>query len=118
MKEIWINLELYIKSFLFLGIFSELLLIFLTIKKKCKKILFSRGTHVDAMWHARPRGSATRAHATPTRPNIHIYILYSLQYIAFCLSEANYYPLEFSLLLNPSDSFNFYRVGLSSTVFN
>ena len=32
-----------------------------------KRGIFPRGTHVDAMWHTRPRGSATRAHAAPTR---------------------------------------------------
>ena len=32
-----------------------------------QKGVFSRGTHVDATWRARPRGSATRAHAAPTR---------------------------------------------------
>ena len=60
-------------NFLFLGIFSGfflLILRFLNVKNnlnKTKSGYFPCGTHVDAMWHARPRGSATRAHAAPTR---------------------------------------------------
>ena len=33
-----------------------------------------RGTRVDATWHARPRGSATRTRAAPTWRDIHIYL--------------------------------------------
>ena len=32
--------------------------------------VFLRGIHVDATWHARPCGSATRAHAAPTRRDV------------------------------------------------
>ena len=56
--------------------FSEFFLIFndfifylnrFKINKNNKKnIIFARGTRVDATWHARPRGSATRTRATPT----------------------------------------------------
>ena len=74
MKEIWINLELYIKRYDFykLGIFSGFLKLFflfyfqfliIKINKKLKK---GRGTRVDATWHARPRGNATRTRAAPT----------------------------------------------------
>ena len=82
MKEIWINLELYFKSYEFSNfqgffwIFSELNLIFKWLKwfnKKQKGIDFFRGSHVDATWHSGPRGSATRAHTYT-----YIYILYSL----------------------------------------
>ena len=36
-----------------------------------------RGTqgHVDATWHSGPRGSATRAHAAPTRRYIYIFTI-------------------------------------------
>ena len=34
--------------------------------KNKKNIIFARGTRVDATWHARPRGSATRTRAAPT----------------------------------------------------
>ena len=37
--------------------------------------LLARG-HVDATWNSRPRGSAMRAHAAPTRPGCDIYIIY------------------------------------------
>ena len=40
-----------------------------------KSGLIPRGSHVDATWHLRPRGSATRAHAAPTR-HIQIFIFY------------------------------------------
>ena len=35
-----------------------------TIKNKQKADYLSRGTHVDATWHARPRGRATWTHAS------------------------------------------------------
>ena len=76
MKEIWINLELYIKSYDF-SIFRDFFWIFLIyftifyvkndLKKMQKWFIISRGTHVDATWHIGPRGSATRDHAAPTR---------------------------------------------------
>ena len=37
------------------------------INKNNKKIIyFGRGARVDATWHARPRGSATRTRTAPT----------------------------------------------------
>ena len=44
--------------------------------KTGKMGLFLRGTHVDATWHARPRGSATRAHAAPTQHDVTCAYLY------------------------------------------
>ena len=72
---------------------------------------------MDETWHARPRGSATRAHATPTRRYIYLYI-YNL-YIgsAFCISEGNINSLNTTLLINSIMFFNFSRVGLSPTVY-
>ena len=73
MKKIWINLELYFESYEFSNfrdffqIFQNLFLDFKLlkrIKKGGKKGVFSRGTHVDATWHARPRGRATRTHTS------------------------------------------------------
>ena len=50
--------------------FSQLILQFLNVKNdfqnKQEGGLIARG-HVDATWHSGPRGSATRAHAAPTR---------------------------------------------------
>ena len=76
MKEIWIDLELYIKSYEF-SIFKGFFRIFKTVfpilfsilnnkinKLKVKK--GGRGARVDATWHAGPRGSATQARAAPT----------------------------------------------------
>ena len=84
MKEIWIYLELYFETYEFsnLGIFldfSEFIFDFLMIKiikKKTKKVVFLREIHVDATWHARPRGSATWTHAAPTRRDV-IYLYLS-----------------------------------------
>ena len=63
------------------------------ILNKAKKGIFSCGTHVDATWHSGPRGSATRAHAAPTRRCdtlfIFTYILV-IVHIVFRLSEENY----------------------------
>ena len=80
MKEIWINLELYFKRYDFYNfygffwifpIFNDF--IFYLNRFKINKnnkiyiyIIFARGTRVDATWHARPRGSATRTRAAPT----------------------------------------------------
>ena len=41
-----------------------------------KKEGFSRGSHVNATWHSRPRGNAMRAHAAPTRRDIYLHIYY------------------------------------------
>ena len=121
MKEIWINLELYIKSneFSIFRDFFRLILRFLNDKnnlKNAKRVLFPRGTHVDATWHTRPRGRATRAHAAPTR-RCDGCALFIYTYIAFRLSEGNYCPSDMSRLINLSNSLNFSRVGLSSTRF-
>ena len=71
MKEIWINLELYFESYefsnfrdffqIFLNLFS-IFKVLKTMKKGQKGVILSRRTHVDATWHARPRGKATRTH--------------------------------------------------------
>ena len=79
MKEIWINLELYFKRYDFYS-FRDFFWIFLDfsdlnfylkmikiIKIKNKKKRWGRGARVDATWHARPRGSATRTHAARLR---------------------------------------------------
>ena len=75
---------------------------------------------MDATWHARPCGSATRAHAAPTRRCdtlfIFTYILV-IVHIVFRLSEENYEPSKPSHNINPIPYFNFLRVGLSSTEF-
>ena len=60
-------------NFLFLGIFFRIfpnLFRFLNDKNELKgqkAVFISAQDHVDATWHTRPRGSAKRAHATPTR---------------------------------------------------
>ena len=80
MKEIWINLELYFKRYDFYNFrdffwifsdFSDLNFYLKTIKKK----MGGRGARVDATWHARPRGSATRTHAARLRGAC-IYLIY------------------------------------------
>ena len=84
MKEIWINLELYIKSYEF-SIFRDFFRIFLNLfqflngkneLKMAKSGVISVRVHVDATWHSRPRGSVTRAHAAPTRCDIYLHIYY------------------------------------------
>ena len=51
-----------------------------------KRVLNSRGTHVDATWHSRPRGSAMRAHAAPARRDVmHIYIYIYIGYSTYSL---------------------------------
>ena len=82
MKEIWINLELYFKRYDFYNFrdffwifpdFSDLNFYLKTIKniKNNKK-----GGRVDATWHARPRGSATRTRAARPRGAIYIILYY------------------------------------------
>ena len=75
MKEIWINLELYIKRYDFCNLgnfsgflnhFSYFIFDFKTIFKPFSNG-FSRGPHVDATWHARPRGSGTQGHVAAPR---------------------------------------------------
>ena len=65
-----------------------------TIKKGQKRVLFSRGTYVDATWHLGPRGSATGAHAAPTRHDvtyifIFIVIIWVIVHISIQYSEFN-----------------------------
>ena len=75
---------------------------------------------MDATWHARPRGSATRAHAAPTRrcDAIYIYIYMGVTvHIVFQLSEDIINPTNPSHLINTFVSFNFSRVGLSPTQY-
>ena len=45
------------------------------IKKGAKRVLFSRGTHVDATWHSGPRGSATGRLRGADVTSIFIYIV-------------------------------------------
>ena len=93
MKEIWINLELHIKSYEF-SIFKDFFRIFLIILRllnvknnlnKAKKGVFSCRTHVAATWHARSRGSARRAHAAPTRRDATCIYIYSYSYNMYSL---------------------------------
>ena len=49
-------------------------------KKFKKRVYYFAQVHVDATWHSGPRGSATRAHAAPTRQGdvgeyLHIYFI-------------------------------------------
>ena len=93
-------------------------------KKMQKRVYFFTWVHVDATWHSGPRGSATRAHAVPTRQGdvcyyLHIYFTY---YIVHNVQPSIYrkgiQPSESAFLLNPIVSFNFLPVGLKSlTIF-
>ena len=73
---------------------------------------------MDATWHLGPHGSATRAHAAPTRRDIYLHI-YFIYYIVHKVQPSVYRKgiqhLKPSLLLNPINSLNFSRVGLRST---
>ena len=90
MKEIWINLELYFKRYDFYN-FRDFFWIFPDFSylnfylKNDKKILKikkgGRGARVDATWHARPRGSATRTRAARLRGVNISYILLLYLYI-------------------------------------
>ena len=75
---------------------------------------------MDATWHARPRGSATRAHAVPTRRcDIHIIYIY-MGYSTYRSSDYRkiiIIPLIPSHIINSPPSFNLICVGLSSTEF-
>ena len=72
-------------NFLFLGIFSRFFkikfaILMLKLNKKMQKgFINSRGTHMDATWHARPRGSAMRRLRGDVTDARYLYlILYSL----------------------------------------
>ena len=88
MKEIWINLELYFKRYDFYNFrdffwifpdFSDLNFYLKTIKNIKNNKKKGRGARVDATWHARPRGNATRTRAA--RPRGAIYIILHYVYI-------------------------------------
>ena len=80
-----------------------------------KSGLIPRGSHVDATWHSGPRGSATRAHAAPTR-RTHIFIIYRVYIMDIQPSvyRKGIQPSKSSQLINASIPFNFFRVGLKS----
>ena len=91
MKEIWINSELYIKSYefsIFRDFFRIFKLFFLILFSIFKPFLINnknnnnkkkgRGARMDATWHTRPRGSATRTHAARLRGAYILYIIYLL----------------------------------------
>ena len=92
-----------------------------TILKNEKRVYFPRGTHVDATWHSRPRGSATgptqRLRGDVMDAHIYIYILYGLKCIAFRLSKGIITPSKPSLIINQYLLLIFFRVGLSPTVY-
>ena len=85
-KQIWINLELYIESYDFYNLYEffwnlyEFISIFKRfklIKNKAKIGAFIARTHVDATWQARPRGRATRTHASAcVAHRWHIYLIF------------------------------------------
>ena len=72
-----------------------------------------RGTqgHVAA-----PRGPTRRLRGVIRTQYLYL-LIYVIICIAFCLSEWIINSLNASRLINPFDSFNFLRVGLSSTEF-
>ena len=73
---------------------------------------------MDATWHARPRGSATRAHAARC-DDYFIFIIY-ISYSTYKSSDYRkiiIIPLNPSHIINPPPSFNLIRVGLSSIEF-
>ena len=81
MKEIWINLELYIKRYDFYN-FRDFFLdfsYFSDLKNNKNNKKRARGARVDATWYARPRGSATRTRAA--RHVARLYILYIFLHI-------------------------------------
>ena len=91
------------------------------IKKLQKALNISRGSHVDAMWHLGPHGSATWAHAAPTRRYIYIYLLllYSIKGLQPSIYRKGYSnPLIRRAFINPTVLPNLFCVGLKShTVF-
>ena len=92
MKEIWINSELYIKSYefsIFRDFFSDFLWIYFLFKlikmniKKMQKAVFTLRGHVDATWHSGPRGTPGHVAAPrgPTRHYIYIIFIYLIYII-------------------------------------
>ena len=78
--------------------FSELILQFLMIKKikiKAKIGFIFAWDHVDATWHARPRGSATRAHEA--RCDVHIYIYRN--YMGYSTYKHSVFGITLTLLI-------------------
>ena len=128
MKEIWINLELYIKSYEF-SIFRDFFRIFWLIlrflndkndlQKSKKGFIFRAGP----TWMRRGMQGHMAALRRPTRrlrgvmSIIYIYLYIGLIYIVFRLSIEIINPLKPSHLINPTLFLNFFRVGLSSTPF-
>ena len=84
-----------------------------------KGFSFLRGSHVDATWHSGPRGSATRAHVTPTGRIIIfiIHIVHSFYKWVFSLPYIGrvFEPYKPSGVINPTISFILFRVGLIHT---
>ena len=60
-------------------------------------LLFARG-YVDATWHSRPRGSATRAHAAPTRRECDVLFIFIV--IIRVIVHISILYLEFKLTLH------------------
>ena len=77
MKEIWINLELYFKRYIFTNFrdFSDFIFYLKTFKIN-KKVQKARGSHAGATWHAMPCGRATRTRAAPTWRVLYLYSLF------------------------------------------
>ena len=70
---------LFLKDFFgFLNSFSYFIFNFYIIKINKKIKIGGRGARVDATWHTRPRGSATRTRAAPRGAYIStvLYLLY------------------------------------------
>ena len=78
-------------NFLFLGNFFGFILIYFSIfiiynkKIKNKFFLYFLGARVDATWHARPRGSATRTRAAPTWRDMYLIHIIYIYYIVYGL---------------------------------
>ena len=70
-----------------------------------KKMQKAHGSHAGAMWHARPRGRATRARAAPTWRIIFIYlfILFIIRGIQPPVYREGIRPISPSGLINPTE---------------
>ena len=71
---------------------------------------------MDVTWHLGPRGSATRAHAAPTRRIIHLYFIDILYNMGFqpSVDRKGIQPIRSSGLINSTFFTNLFRVGLKS----